>query len=525
MKRSMRPLSIDGLLLVLGGCLGYGVILTVNSKVTSPNGTEEAKVASALQMGEGLRRSTLYERRLRQLQTLRSATTGDAFRQALQGEQTKHYQIWSQWASRDPAGFLAYGVAQRDPQMIRNAMDVLVARDPDEAERLALAITDGRTRRMAVTALIFHGFSQDPTMGRAFLLRHHAMLEPSDALLPLEMPAFAEALSALPDSYFTQEMADRVASRWAASDAEAAASWAKQLPSGETRRRALRQAFSKLVQEDTGAAAQLLEDAARLEPDFRPWGSSLAPLMKERLLDDPQGTMDWLSRFAGLGERTQTIERAFAQLAKDDLEGAHKVLASLPLSLRDAGTHAVATIMAETDPGHAFEWMVAQPGGQQWQRRLESIALKWVKEDAETVIATLAQLSDDERTLKPLAMALVNDLDQWPTPADAVDFAYSLPESMRAAAITEGMQAWSAQQPEAALRHTVSLPEGKERREALYQAGANLLRSNADEAMAFFQTLTSPEDLRAARTAIRVAAPSEAARERLLKALPEMEND
>ncbi|MGI9242733.1 MAG: hypothetical protein ACR2RV_18190, partial [Verrucomicrobiales bacterium] len=313
------------------------------------------------------------------------------------------------------------------------------------------------------------------------------------------------------------EMVRNFAKRWVLEDRAAALGWAKGMPEGELRDWALRTLLNQVVMYRPAEAAALHDEILGEVPDFRPHGSTLAMMNRDRFTGDPLAGIRWATQSLPVSDRGQFIgDLANAVIAEEGAQAAIDLLPRVSPEQRKNLEEQIAARFGADDPAAGIAWARGLGSGRS-NAALEQVAQAWVKGD---LAAARAYLDDPQVEAFPQLGGHVAKKWALEDPVAAVEWARELPEDRAGGAHSAAVVAWSINHANDASSYAMTLPAGKERENLLYVTGANLIRADIDGALAWLGKLSGEADRRSAKIAIEIAGSSED-RERLMQALGE----
>jgi hypothetical protein len=126
------------------------------------------------------------------------------------------------------------------------------------------------------------------------------------------------SISDMEDSPFRAGMAERLTQKLAESDPKQAADYAKSLPAGDTRQRALSEVVSQWAQKDVVAAGQFLQGLPN-SPDLDPARQQYAQTVAKQ---DPQAAMPWAQTITDPKQQADAIQQVLRNWVRVDAAGA-----------------------------------------------------------------------------------------------------------------------------------------------------------------------------------------------------------
>ena len=374
----------------------------------------------------------------------------DAFAWA-QGIQEKSQQsqalqtIISQWASLDPQGARSASLALPSGDLRNNAVSTLISqiagRSPDEAKALLAELPEGSVRSggasMLVNALAYTDpkaaaelVTQFPTDRRkgdsvSNVAIRFARSDTASALTWAEsLPAETRnsAFSGIAYTWSQQDpkaafdyfakhelmsadgfMVNQALRNWSQSDSTEALAWARALPDGKVKDRALSTVVVSMADNDPREAAKMIQSLPASSQD-----DAAGSLAARWANNDPGAAALWAASLPEGDSRSKATRSIVATWAERDVAKTAAWLEKLPSGIsRDAAVYEFSRQVTDKDPAGAAAWAGTIYDAGQRDVAMERIYRHWSRTDqqgAATFIANSPVVSDTmkQRLLTPV---------------------------------------------------------------------------------------------------------------------------
>ena len=177
---------------------------------------------------------------------------------------------------------------------------------------------------------------------------------------------------------------------WAESDPEGAVAWAKELPKGTLRHRALDTVIQHPAMRDPATA---LEPAQTLGSSNRNFGGAFWAVFNVWAAQDPQAATAWFNTLTEGPARTTAPSSFVSGLAQNSPEDAARYAALMPPGeAQNSAASIVVSSWAQNDPAAAAQWASTFPEGQAREQALKGLISNWASSDPEASSLWLANL-------------------------------------------------------------------------------------------------------------------------------------
>ncbi len=333
------------------------------------------------------------------------------------------------WAQNEPLAYIKFATdSEHRSSLERGRLSVAFAAlwrsDPDLAEELAMAYPDRYGRSGALGAIVREAIASGGDAKTLFGKYSEYLSDNFFAMPDVELAKVAPLLVGLPGGRHSVEIVRNFAKRWVLEDRSAALGWAKTMPEGELRDWALRTLLNQVVMSRAAEAELLYQEILAEVPDFRPHGSTLAMMNRDRFTDDPLAGISWATRNLPLFERGQFIgDLANSLIAEEGAQAAIDLLPRVPPEQRKSLEKQIAARLGADNPAAGIAWARSLGPGRS-DAALKAVAQSWVDGD---LVAARAYLDDPEAEAFPQLSGLVAKKWAMQDPVAAVEWARKLP--------------------------------------------------------------------------------------------------
>jgi hypothetical protein len=309
-------------------------------------------------------------------------------------------------------------------------------------------------------------------------------------LLSLSSSRGEEALQlsqTLPAGTWRNDVVVQIVKTWAANDLNAASIACSQMPDGVARDRAMQAVVEEWISQDPKAAS----DHVRNLPPGRNRQKAIERLSQEWAHRDLQGGMDWAQSLPSGPERIEALANVVKQWAQVDPRAAVEFTtqnAGLPRGVLNM----IAEEWANKDFSSARQWGKSLNPGPAKDGVLAALAEHATYEDPKSA-ASLCMLISRESISEEL---LKNIASSWGTTdlPSAVEWARNLTDGgARQAALDEVSTDWASYDPQGMVAYALTLPPGESQGKYLDQACQELAGRDLPAALRTVQQLPEGE--------------------------------
>ena len=461
-------------------------------------------------------------------------------------------QLFSTWAQIDPNTAINKLESLKETphysQALRAAVRTLASNDPQQAIQILSGIPEGSDRNGILSSIasiwiqnhsdqaITWISSLDPAEQSHIVQnnRHFLFNDPTQFEKWVEI---FDKLLPTPNNHNPYVYSSFV-KKWAEVDHTKAITWLKSLPSGP-REKATQGIIDVLKKTNPQAAASLLEEEGINRDNYSDAGSLIA----EWASGDENAAFEWLQGL-GLSGKTKEllIENTVRGLVKKDVQRATDFV--LRIDNKSEQEAAISELMerwADKDPTAAEQWLDSSLEGETRQRALISLIEEVAEKDTETALRMYENAisnipADQEQSaLKSARTEIARSLAAQ-DPEKATQWAFTLPEGkQRTEAMSDIIYVWGRYDIESVANFALGLNEGPERDIAAKSIVSNLRKSDPEAAFLWAASIGNQKqrertisdsvrywkdiDTEAARTAVQNADISEKTKERILNDL------
>ncbi len=353
--------------------------------------------------------------------------------------------VISQWASLDAQGARTAALALPAGDLRNNAVATLIGqiagRNPDDAKALLEELPEGSARSNGASALVNALANTDPKAAAELVTQFPTDRKKGDAVTNVAMRyarsdttaalAWAEALpggtrnSAFAGiayawtqqdpkaafDYFAKHelmntdgyMVNQALRNWSQSDSTEALAWARSLPEGKLKDRALSTVVVSMADNDPRAAAKMISSLPVSSQD-----DAAGSLAARWANSDPGAASQWAASLPEGESRSKATRNIVAMWAEHDIAKTAAWLEKLPAGIsRDSAVGEFARQVTEKDPAGAAAWAGTIYDAAQRDNAMERIYRHWSRTDqqgAMTFIANSPVVSDamKQRLLTPV---------------------------------------------------------------------------------------------------------------------------
>ena len=336
--------------------------------------------------------------------------------------------IISQWAAVDSAGARTAALALPTGELRNNAVSTLISqiagRSPDEAKALLDELPEGSARSAGVSALVNALAQTDPKAAAELVAQMPDDRRRGDAVSNVAMRfarsdttsalAWAETLGgdqrnsafsgiaytwtqqdpkAAFDYYAKHEimsadgfMVNQALRNWAQSDSTEALAWARTLPDGKLKDRALSTVIVSMADHDPREAAKMIRSLPASSQD-----DAAGSLAARWATNDPTAAAQWAANLPEGDARSKATRSIVATWAERDVAKTAAWLEKLPAGIsRDGAVYEFSRQVTDKDPAGAAAWAGTIYDPAQRDTAIERIYRHWSRTDQQGAAAFIA---------------------------------------------------------------------------------------------------------------------------------------
>ncbi len=336
--------------------------------------------------------------------------------------------IMSQWAAADSTGARTAALALPTGELRNNAVSTLISqiagRSPDEAKALLDELPEGSARSAGVSALINSLAQADPKAAAELVTQMPTDRRKGDAVTNVAMRysrsdtpsalAWAETLTgdqrnsafsgiaytwtqqdpkAAFDYYAKHEimaadgyMVNQALRNWAQSDSTEALAWARTLPEGKLKDRALSTVVVSMADHDPREAAKMIGSLPANSQD-----DAAGNLAARWASNDPNAAAQWAANLPEGDARSKATRNVVATWAERDVAKTAAWLEKLPAGIsRDAAVYEFSRQVTDKDPAGAAAWAGTIYDQGQRDTAMERIYRHWSRTDQQGAVNFIA---------------------------------------------------------------------------------------------------------------------------------------
>ncbi len=353
--------------------------------------------------------------------------------------------VISQWAAVDSAGARTAALALPTGELRNNAVSTLISqiagRSPDEAKALLEELPEGNARSAGVSALVNALAYTDPKAAAELVTQMPGDRRKGDAVSNVAMRfarsdtasalAWAETLGgdqrnsafsgiaytwtqqdpkAAFDYYAKHEimsadgfMVNQALRNWAQSDSTEALAWARTLPDGKLKDRALSTVVVSMADHDPREAAKMISSLPASSQD-----DAAGNLAARWATNDPTAAAQWAANLPEGDARRMATRNVVATWAERDVAKTAAWLEKLPAGIsRDGAVYEFSRQVTDKDPAGAAAWAGTIYDAAQRDTAMERIYRHWARTDQQGAVNFIANspvISDamKQRLLTPV---------------------------------------------------------------------------------------------------------------------------
>ncbi|MGB6220353.1 hypothetical protein [Haloferula sp.] len=392
-------------------------------------------------------------------------------------QDVRTHKVWNalygRWAKSDPQGAWA-AVKDIDKPWLRQQACAAIIGEVSltslaDAQVMLSELDEGPERQAALQAFIANASVQDPGMALEWLnkdrsSRNSYQYHQLFSSWASEDPEAAIAgLDTLEGPQARQQAMSGLAAALASQDPERALQFALGVKNSAEQNGMMSQIARVLAASDPQRALKMLDEL----PSGPQRNGVLSGITGSWFQNAPKEAMLWIESLPS-HDRATALEQGMWQIIQSDIEGAAKLLESMPSGQSLSHYYSnVASQWAQTDPDAALRWVEGLPAGQRKNQATSGIINKIAESDPRKAASMLEQMGIDQNSSHQVGTIA----GSWAMEDGAAAMAWmeglDLRENERSSAVSSAFSQWVQTDSEAAAKYALSFENEKDRKAAI----------------------------------------------------------